>query len=132
MPQPGFSTALLVAPSHLEGLRLRQVLLRCGLARVLVAEGQARALSLLEEEAVELILAPWETPDFSARALLRALRKKGRHKKVPLLILDAGLAPETMVAAIKAGAAGRVPLPPGRERLAEALRALGEGWRPPG
>lgn len=128
MGRPLFHTALLLAPTPVEGTSVRNALLQCGLENVLLAGEQAEALALLTQEPVDIVVTPWELDGLPGRALLRALKQKGRHKQVPVLILDSGLTPQAMVAAVKAGAAGRLTLPPRRSRLEKLLKTVREGW----
>lgn len=112
LTQPGFGTALVVAPQL--GLRrsLLPLLRGCGVAQVLEAETGAEALSLLGSTLVQLVLTTWELPDMAGRPLLQALRNHGRNRDVPLVLLDTGLPRATAIAAVKAGAAGRIAVPP--------------------
>lgn len=113
-------TALLLEPQPLLRRTLRQALLHAGMERVLEAVTAAEALRLLSAELVHLVLTPWEAPDMAGRSLLQALRNRGRNRELPVVILDDGLAAPQVVAAVKAGAAGRLPLPAD----ARAVRAL--------
>jgi len=90
---------------------IRQALRAAGVERVLEAETAAEALQLLSAELVELVLTPWEVPDLAGRPLVQALRNRGRNRNLPVVLLDAGLAQPQVVAAVKAGVAGRLPLP---------------------
>ena len=126
-------TAVMLEPELLERERLRGMLRRTGFARVLAAADGAELLQLLAGELVHLVLIPWEAPDFSGLEMLRTLRKRGKTRNVPVVILDHGLPQQSVVAAIKAGAAGRLKKPGRAEQLKKILTntaASAEGKRP--
>lgn len=104
-------TALLLEPQALHRRVLRQTLLGAGVTRVLEAATAAEALQLLGAELVDLVLTPWQVPDGAGRTLVQSLRNRGRNRNVPVVVLDAGLARNQVVAAVKAGAAARLSLP---------------------
>jgi CheY-like chemotaxis protein len=114
------SSALLLHPHPLPRRTIRQALRSAGMERVLEADSAAEALRLLSAELVQLVLTPWEVPDLAGRPLVQALRNRGRNRNLPVVLLDAGLAPPQVVAAVKAGIAGRLALPAD----AAAVRAL--------
>jgi CheY-like chemotaxis protein len=124
-------TALIVDPSLVGRLRLRRLLLGAGFARVLEAESGVEAVTVLAEELVALVFTVWEERPFSGAELIRSLRNRGRNRRVPVVLLDDGLPQQTVVAAVKAGVAGRLPFPPTASRLAELLRSIREGQTGP-
>jgi two-component system, chemotaxis family, chemotaxis protein CheY len=118
-------TAVLLLPQAVARRRLRQALLHGGLERVLEAETAAEALTLLSSQLVSMVLTPWEAPDLAGRALLNALRDRGRNRQLPVVILDDGLAAPQVVAAVKAGAAGRLILPADAQAVRDLLARIG-------
>ncbi len=84
---------------------------RVGCERVLAVADGREAVTALAGELVDLVLTPWNASDLSGVELLRALRRRGQNRNVPVVILDDGLSQQTIVSAVKAGAAGRVKLP---------------------
>ena len=117
-------TALVVEPDLLELRRYRRLLLGAGFERVLPAGSGAEALTVMAAELVHLVLTPWETGELSGLELLRALRRRGRNRNVPVVILDHGLSQQTIVAAVKAGVAGRLKLPADAAKLNDLLAAI--------
>ncbi len=107
---------------------LKGLLRRCGFERVLEAETADDALLLLRGQPVQLVLTAWAPPGLAGVALLRALKhspqdRPGRGAPA-VVLLDDGLSQPHVVAAIKAGAAGRLPLPARAEQLERILRTL--------
>ena len=123
-------TALVVESELLELRRYRQLLLGAGFEQVLAAGSGAEALTMMATELVHLVLTPWETRELSGLELLRALRRRGRNRNVPVVILDHGLPQQTIVAAVKAGVAGRLRLPADAAKLKKVLTAIAAGAQP--
>ena len=117
-------TALLIEPSLLERNRLRRGLQREGFERVLQAEDGPTGVTLMAAEPVDLVLTRWDAAGISGLELLRALRKRARNRHVPVVVLDGGLPRQTIVSAIKAGVAGRLPLPSEPGSLREVLQSI--------
>ncbi|MBI3993533.1 MAG: response regulator [Candidatus Lambdaproteobacteria bacterium] len=129
MPQFPPHTALVVEPDPLSQERLRQILHRAGIARVLAAASAQGASITLAEELVDLVLTRWKLPDAQGLPLLRTLRGRGRNGRVPVVLLDEGQPPESRVAAVKWGIAGRLPDPPTLDALTAVLRTVGDDLR---
>ncbi len=106
---------------------MRQMLRSLGYRRVLEAGEPAEAIAILKEELVDLALLPWEVPGWSGRALFKAMQHKGRNRGVPVILLDSGLPQSAVVAAVKAGAAGRLTLPARRADLRSLLLRVERG-----
>lgn len=117
-------TALLVTSSLPERLALPPMLRRAGVGRVLLAGQGTEALTIMSRELVELALIPWDGPEPAGAELLPLLLKRGQNRRVAVVILDKGLPAQAMVSAIKAGAAGRIPLPAQPEPLAKLLEKI--------
>lgn len=117
-------TALLIEPSLLERNRLLRGLHREGFERVLQAEDGPTGVTLMAAEPVDLVLTRWDAEGISGLELLRALRKRGRNRHVPVVVLDGGLPRQTIVSAIKAGVAGRLPLPSEPGSLRKVLQSI--------
>lgn len=120
-------TALLIEPQLARRFALRRVLDACGFGRVLESEAAEEAITLLGTELVDLVLTPWETDTLSGEALVEALRNRGQNRDVPVVLLDEGLPRQAVVAAVKAGVAGRLPLPPNAETLRAILGTVAAG-----
>lgn len=109
MSHAAFHTALVVEPRPLARRSLQQLLRRVGVTRVLEADSAPDALMVLGAELVQLVLTPWALPGLEGRALLQSLRQRGQNRDVPVIVLDDGLSQGQVIAAVKAGMAGRLP-----------------------
>lgn len=108
----------------IEQRQLRQAALRAGIERVLIAEDGTSAATVMGGELVDVVLMPWKTEGLSGKALLRALRKLARNRRVPIVVLDDGMQKQVMVTAVKAGVAGRLQLPAQPEELRKILAII--------
>ena len=124
MTEPIFNTALIIEPSLIEQRQLRQAALRAGIERVLLAEDGTAAATVMGRELVDVVLMPWKTEGLAGKALLRALRKLARNRRVPIVVLDDGIQKQVMVTAVKAGVAGRLQLPVQPEELRKILAVI--------
>ena len=125
-------TALVMAPHPAWRPGLRRMLHTLGYARVLEAGTEPEGISLLRGELVDLVLTPWETPGVSGATVVKASRGRGRQRKVPVVVLDDGLSPAAVVAAVKAGIAGRIQPQGGISELRKILNEIGEPpFQPP-
>ncbi|MEE8435245.1 MAG: response regulator [bacterium] len=106
---------------------LKVILPALGYGRVIEAETAPEAVALMRAEPVDLVFAPWETPGLSGAALMKALRNPGGNRAVPVVLLDDGLAPASVVAAVKAGIAGKVSLPGNIHEVRQVLKELETG-----
>lgn len=97
-----------------------------GFQTILEAVQAPEAIAIMKEELVDLVLTHWTVEDYSGEKLLAALRKCGRKENIPVVLLDEGLPQSSIVAAVKAGIAGRLPLPPEAARLNEILCTIRE------
>ncbi len=108
----------------IEQRQLRQAALRAGIERVLIAEDGTAAATVMGRELVDVVLMPWKTEGLAGKALLRALRKLARNRRVPIVVLDDGIQKQVMVTAVKAGVAGRLQLPVQPEELRKILAII--------
>lgn len=127
MAEREIRTALIVEPSLVVRRQLRQIALRAGIERVLLADDGPGAVTVMGEELVDLVLTPWEAGELAGRELLRALRKLPRNRRVPVVLLDNGVHRQVVVAAVKAGVAGRLQLPAQPGQLRDILSLIAEG-----
>lgn len=107
---------------------LKRVLRRCGFERVLEAETADDALVQLRGQPVQLVLTAWAPPGLGGVPLLRALKHSPQDRPSrgapAIVVIDDGLSQQHVVSAIKAGAAGRLPLPAQAEELERILGTL--------
>jgi DNA-binding NarL/FixJ family response regulator len=119
---------VLVVHPHLLRRRALARLLRClGCAPIHEAEDAAEAAALASQERLDVVFTPWNAGGLAGPALFAALRARGRRRAPAIVVLDEGLPQATIVAAVKAGAAGRLTLPATAHSLAQALVAGLEG-----
>jgi len=121
--------ALILEPSLMKRQALKMLLRRCGFERVLEAETADDALVLIRGQPVQLVLTAWAPPGMTGVPLLRALKhspedRPSRGGAPAIVVLDDGLPPQHVVSAIKAGAAGRLPLPARADQLEHILHAV--------
>jgi CheY-like chemotaxis protein len=124
----GFN-ALILEPSLLKRQALRRLLRGQGIERVLEAESATEALVLIRGEPVRLVLTPWAPPGMAGVPLLRELKRRPTDRPgagaIPaIVLLDEGLPRQHVVAAVKAGIAGRLPMPAQPAELVRILSAL--------
>jgi DNA-binding NarL/FixJ family response regulator len=100
--------------------------LRLGFARVHEAEDAVSAAALASQELVDVAFVPWSVGGRAGADLFALLRPRG-HKAAPaIVVLDEDLPQASAVAAVKAGAAGRLALPATEAELARLLANLAE------
>jgi CheY-like chemotaxis protein len=131
LPRPAHRSALILEPSLITRQTLKRLLRRCGFERVLEADSAADAIMLLREQPVDLVLTPWAAPGMAGIPLLRTLRDRqpnrpGRGSPPAIILLDEGLPQQHVVAAVKAGVAGRLPVPAQAGPLSHILRTIAE------
>ena len=103
---------------------LRHLLLRLGFARVHEAEDAVSAAALASQELVDVAFVPWSMDGLTGPELFAALRPRG-HKAAPaFVVLDEGMSRPAAVAAVKAGASGRLALPPNEAALARLIEEI--------
>ncbi len=90
--------------------------------RVKVAEGAPRALEMLAEEPIDLILSDVRMPDMSGLDLLRHLKE--RDPEIQLVLMSAYSSVKDAVEAIQLGAADYVEKPIDFRRLDRVIRAV--------
>ena len=127
-PEP-LACALILEPALMKRQALKRLLRGHGFSRILEAENANEALVMIKGEPVQLVLTPWAPPGMTGIPLLRALQRQPADRpgagKVPaIVLLDEGLPQQHVVAAVKAGIAGRLPIPPQDYVLRRILNAL--------
>lgn len=115
---------LLITTDAAKRTGFRSLLPALGYREVFEAASAPEALAVMRTELVDLVFAPWEAIGLSGAPLMKALRDPGRNQNVPVVLLDDGLAPATVVAAVKAGIAGKVSLPGNLPELRKVLTEI--------
>ena len=104
-------TGLVLEPSPLKRHALRRLLRGIGIERVLEAGSSAAGVALLSAQPVAVVLLAWPAGTSAGLELVRALRRSKHHRRPAIVVLDEGLPQATIVAAIKAGAIGKLTAP---------------------
>lgn len=131
MASHSLHSALILEPALMKRQALKRLLRRHGFDRVLEAETVNDALVLMRGEPVQLVLTAWSPPGMAGVPLLHALKRRpqdrpGRGNAPAIVLLDEGLPQQQVVAAVKAGVAGRLTLPAQAAQLARILGEIAE------
>ena len=112
-------TVLIVEDFLLMRQIIRGFLRRMGYAHILEAEQGVEALTRLQKQPIDLVLADWDLPQMDGFALLTAMRAEAQWCRVPFVMITAEAARDKVIAAIQAGANGYI-LKPFTRRTFEA------------
>lgn len=112
--------ALLVGLALIPQQAMRQALRAEGFAHIHEAGNGVEAAAILASELVDVVFTGGGEGSSPAE-LLAALAGRGPNREAALVLLDEGLPREQVVAAVKAGAAGVLPVPPEPEALRRLL-----------
>lgn len=137
LPRPPVNTPWL-SPAEAAAWRLRRVLVvddvegmrmvseallhQLGIRQVLLADSAEAALSLLREQAVDLLLCDWRMPGMDGLQLRRQLLTLPRLKDLPFVLMSADAEPQQLATARQAGAHAVLTKPFGPPALTTALR----------
>jgi CheY-like chemotaxis protein len=116
-------TVLVVDDAAEMRLLLRAMLGRAGY-RVIVADGGAQALQLLEHEPPALIVVDFMMPGMDGPAFIRKLRQLPGHHDLPVLMLTAAPEERHIEAAFSAGADDYLTKPVERRIITERVEAM--------
>ena len=105
------SRLILVVEDDDGNRRLIKELLNFQSYKVVEAESGRRALRLLEEYAVDLILMDISLPDMSGLAVIKQIRTRGQYTALPIIALTAYVRPVDAEAAFAAGATSHIAKP---------------------
>lgn len=124
-----FRKALVVLADELEGLRLRQLLLRAGLGEVLLARNGVEALTRLSGELIDLVFSEFEPEGTDPLAIISKAGSTGKSGEVPVILLERGLPKRLIVSAVKAGAFARLSLPADLDSVQEIMASLSREYQ---
>ena len=85
--------------------------------QVVEAENGQRALAILEEQPIDLILMDVALPDISGLVLMETIRDQEKHATLPIIALTAYVRQSDVKAALAAGATSHIPKPVNIQRL---------------
>lgn len=119
-------TVLVLETDPLRRERIRQLLAGEGVAAVHFAAKGSEAFALLASTLVDLVITPWAAGDVEGKALLRGLQGRGANRRMPVVLLDAGMPSHLRVQAVKQGVVTLLHTPVTAEAVARALAAVRE------
>lgn len=116
--------ALVVDDSRASRAMLRRMLDQFGFSTVEAADG-VEALQRLNETECDLALVDWHMPEMDGLELVRTMRRKSGHTKVPVMMVTGECDPRQMARALMAGADEYAIKPLDLDGLREKLQILG-------
>lgn len=93
--------------------------------RVVQARDGREGIEKLQSEAVDCIITDVNMPNLDGLDMIEQVRRDGRHKAIPILVLTTESAPALKARARKAGATGWIVKPFDPVRLMDAIRRVG-------
>lgn len=103
--EPRSSIKTLIVDDHPVTLNmLRQVLKQLGFRDIKEADTGERALAILSNENIGLVLTDLTMPSMSGVELIRKIREKDPQHKLPVIVVSGENDPKIVVEALKAGA----------------------------
>ncbi|HIJ89682.1 MAG TPA: response regulator [Deltaproteobacteria bacterium] len=95
-----------------------------GYSNILEADNGKKALRILEEERVDLILSDWCMRVMHGIEVLRSVRKNEATKNIPFIMVTAEAQPHLILEAIRAQVSDYVVKPFTRENLRESIEKV--------
>jgi len=95
-----------------------------GYSDILEADNGRRALRILEEERIDLILSDWCMQVMHGIELLRNVRKNEATKNIPFIMVTAEAQPHLILEAIRAQVSDYVVKPFTRDTLRESIEKV--------
>ena len=93
-------------------------------AQFLEAEDGKRAMQVLLNNPVDLILLDWNMPNLSGIDFLRQVRSMDKYKRIPIIMVTSEAAKLSVVEAIKAGATAYIAKPFTDAKILEKLSQI--------
>lgn len=110
---------------------IKNLLSDLGFTNSVEAEDGHSALSVLRQDAVELVITDWNMPGMSGIELLRAIRADPAFQALPVLMVTAEAKREQIIQAAQAGVNGYIIKPftaqTLEEKLVKVFERLGTG-----
>lgn len=110
---------------------IKNLLSDLGFTNSVEAEDGHSALSVLRQDAVELVITDWNMPGMSGIELLRAIRADPAFQTLPVLMVTAEAKREQIIQAAQAGVNGYIIKPftaqTLEEKLVKVFERLGTG-----
>ena len=105
---------------------IKNLLSDLGFNNSVEAEDGHSALSVLRQDAVELVVTDWNMPGMSGIELLRAIRADPKFRTLPVLMVTAEAKREQIIEAAQAGVNGYVIKPFTAGTLSDKLNKIFE------
>jgi two-component system chemotaxis response regulator CheY len=100
---------------------VKNVLKQINLDNVVEAENGKHALSVLNENSVDLIISDWMMPEMTGIEFLKVCKGDEEKKKIPFIMVTAEGQKDSVMEAIKSGVDNYIVKPFTPEKLKEAI-----------
>ena len=90
---------------------IKQQLENLGYQGVSYAEDGQDALAILEQGALDLLIADWNVPDLPGIEILKSIRSNSKCRDLPVILMHCVATPDSVVLAAKSGVSGYVVKP---------------------
>ncbi|OPY84005.1 MAG: Chemotaxis protein CheY [Syntrophorhabdus sp. PtaU1.Bin153] len=100
---------------------VKNVLKQINLDNVVEAENGKHALSVLNEDSVDLIISDWMMPEMTGIEFLKVCKGDEEKKKIPFIMVTAEGQKDSVMEAIKSGVDNYIVKPFTPEKLKEAI-----------
>lgn len=100
---------------------IKNVLKQINIENVLEAENGKHALSLLQNDPVDLIISDWIMPEMTGIEFLKACKADDNIKKIPFIMVTAEAQKDNIMEAIKSGVDNYIVKPFTPDKLREAI-----------
>lgn len=103
---------------------MRNLLKQVGFNNVEEAPDGLKALKIIENDTIELVLADWKMPGMTGIELLKAVRSRPETKSLPFIMVSAEQMPQEIAEAIRSGVNGYLIKPFEPEKLFERIAGI--------
>jgi len=100
---------------------IKNVLKQISIENVLEAENGKHAITILKNEAVDLIISDWIMPEMTGIEFLKACKGDETIKKIPFIMVTAEAQKDNIMEAIKSGVDNYIVKPFTPDKLREAI-----------
>jgi two-component system, chemotaxis family, chemotaxis protein CheY len=100
---------------------IKNVLKQINIENVLEAESGKHALSVLKNDAVDLIISDWIMPEMTGIEFLKACKNDDTYKTIPFIMVTAEAQKDNIMEAIKSGVDNYIVKPFTPEKLKDAI-----------
>jgi len=100
---------------------IKNVLKQISIENVLEAENGKHALTVLKNEAVDLIISDWIMPEMTGIEFLKACKADETIRKIPFIMVTAEAQKDNIMEAIKSGVDNYIVKPFTPDKLREAI-----------